>query len=283
MEAMHGVCVLLLLYVRSSYGDISFSGLSGEIPMCVAEEALPVLASSVESANRLIYPKTIENLLEEHFEKQPFVVRRRSPKFYDSLIGLGDVLAVIEEGRSESDPSRRIEYGTEWKLIRRVMRDGKWWTGLLPGGENITAQIAQAAFYRHGFSLVVNTVQNRLLGVYSAARSLEDALGWRVNVNMYMSPTRSQGFEAHVDWMDGIIVQVAGNKQWAVYDPIAFPLPRADSISPLSNSNLMNKTHEPSMKKGKGGDLLSYLPDMSNYSADSKEDFVLIAGAPRHS
>jgi hypothetical protein len=216
--------------------------------------------------------------LREYFEKRPVVVRRRNAKFYSALMGLSDVLSVIEHGRSDSDPDEPIQYGSEWRLIRRVMREGKWWTGLLPGGKNVTAQIAQTAFYRHGFSLVINSIQNRLLSVYSAARSLEDALGWRINVNMYMSPTRSQGFEVHVDWMDGVVVQVLGNKQWAIYDPIAFPLPRADSVTPLPNTDLLKRGSEDRMRSNQSRTAMAFLPDMVHYSASSKEDFILAAG-----
>jgi hypothetical protein len=250
---------------------------SAEIPACIAEQALPVRASSLEAANRLIHPQTIDGLLREYFEKQPIVIRRRNAKFYSSLMTLADVLSIIEHGRSDSDPEKPIQYGSEWKLIRRVMRDGKWWTGQLPGG-NVTARIAQTAFYRHGFSLVINSVQNRLLSVYNAARSLEDALGWRVNVNMYMSPTRSQGFEVHVDWMDGVVVQVLGSKQWAVYDPVAFPLPRPDSVTPLPNMELLNRREEDRLRSNHSGTAVSFLPDMIHYSAISKEDFILAAG-----
>ena len=40
----------------------------------------------------------------------------------------------------------------------------------------------------------------------------------------------NQGFEAHYDWMDGLVVQVAGRKKWTVYDPPLATFPRPDHI-----------------------------------------------------
>lgn len=36
----------------------------------------------------------------------------------------------------------------------------------------------------------------------------------------YLSPPHSQGFEAHFDWMDGLVVQLRGAKHWTLYAPL---------------------------------------------------------------
>ncbi|CAN0288488.1 unnamed protein product [Ectocarpus sp. 4 AP-2014] len=42
-----------------------------------------------------------------------------------------------------------------------------------------------------------------------------------------MTPPQSQGFEAHFDWMDGIVVQLTGSKTWILYDEMV-TMPRPD-------------------------------------------------------
>ncbi len=70
-------------------------------------------------------------------------------------------------------------------------------------GRVVSLKEAREAFQRGGFSLVINRLQRRWRAVWRVSRALEDVLGQPVNANLYMTPPRSQGFEAHFDWMDG--------------------------------------------------------------------------------
>ena len=51
-------------------------------------------------------------------------------------------------------------------------------------------------------------------------RALEEALGQGVQANAYYTPRGSQGFAVHHDTHDVLILQVAGEKRWLLYDPL---------------------------------------------------------------
>jgi len=51
-------------------------------------------------------------------------------------------------------------------------------------------------------------------------RLLEDALGLPVQANSYYTPRGSQGFAVHHDTHDVLVLQVAGEKRWRVYEPL---------------------------------------------------------------
>jgi bifunctional lysine-specific demethylase and histidyl-hydroxylase NO66 len=55
-------------------------------------------------------------------------------------------------------------------------------------------------------------------------RLLEQALGQTVQANSYSTPRGSQGFAVHHDTHDVLVLQVAGEKRWLLYDPL-FELP----------------------------------------------------------
>jgi hypothetical protein len=156
----------------------------------------------------LLHPHTHTQFLQDFFETGPFVLRRGRPDLVEGLLSLNEVLDIIDYGRSTEDPTQRIAYGTDWKMVKQVERGGEMWTGMLPKSEATTADDVQKAFHKYGFSIVMNKVQAHSQAVRYVSSLLEDLLGWRVSVNMYVSPPASQGFEVHIDWMDGIILQV---------------------------------------------------------------------------
>jgi cupin superfamily protein len=51
-------------------------------------------------------------------------------------------------------------------------------------------------------------------------RALEAELGQPVQANSYYTPARSQGFAVHHDTHDVFVLQVAGEKQWRIYEPL---------------------------------------------------------------
>ena len=55
-------------------------------------------------------------------------------------------------------------------------------------------------------------------------RLLEEAIGHTVQANSYYTPRGSQGFAVHHDTHDVLVLQVAGEKRWLLYDPL-FELP----------------------------------------------------------
>jgi JmjC domain len=58
-------------------------------------------------------------------------------------------------------------------------------------------------------------------------RQLEDALGHAVQANSYFTPRGSQGFAVHHDTHDVLVLQVAGEKRWLLYEPLLeLPLKR---------------------------------------------------------
>ncbi|CAM9986947.1 unnamed protein product [Ascophyllum nodosum] len=207
-------------------------------------------ASDTSLVRELLRPFSLENFALEYFEKGPLVIRGRSPDHYQRVMkfGIGDVDTIIENGVAHAGEQEQMILGRDWKIIKRVFvhADGEFWTAGLPpratkrsealvaeggggvGSEGRVVSLAEAraAFQKGGFSVVINRLQRRWRGVAEVALALEDVLGHPVNANLYMTPPGSQGFEAHFDWMDGIVVQVAGSKTWVLYDEmVAAPRP----------------------------------------------------------
>ena len=115
-------------------------------------------------------------------------------------------------------------------------------------------------FLRRGATLVANDIDHLSAGLTAFASAMEQALGGKVQGNLYLSSRRRQGFGAHFDTHDVYAVHVEGTKTWHVYeglvkDPIAHSLFKKlgrEHNEKAKGAKLMDVHMEP-------GDLL-YLP-----------------------
>jgi bifunctional lysine-specific demethylase and histidyl-hydroxylase MINA len=68
-----------------------------------------------------------------------------------------------------------------------------------------------------GATMVLNFIDQLSPELSGFARSLEEALGGRVQANLYLSSKRKQGFKAHFDFHDVFAMHVMGEKTWSVF------------------------------------------------------------------
>mmetsp|Transcript_7211 Transcript_7211/g.11179 ORF Transcript_7211/g.11179 Transcript_7211/m.11179 type:complete len:568 (-) Transcript_7211:1466-3169(-) len=145
-----------------------------------------------------------------------------------SLLTVDDTTSIL------SRPLMRN--GVDYKLAKKIVHNGEEHLGMLPNPHYSIEEII-AHFHYGGFSVVIDRMHRRWGAVAVQARRLEEELNAiKVGVNMYLTPevmletetdkrnghTR-QGFEAHWDWMDVIVIQLSGRKRWSVAnEPIVY-------------------------------------------------------------
>jgi len=77
-----------------------------------------------------------------------------------------------------------------------------------------------AAEWEAGATIVLQALHVNWQPLAVFCRQLEDALGHGVQANAYWTPRGSQGFAVHHDTHDVLVLQVAGEKRWLLYDPL---------------------------------------------------------------
>jgi hypothetical protein len=146
---------------------------------------------------------SIEEFWSSVWERQPMHVGRE-PGFLSSILSLKELDRIIEHATSafadHPEPLRNFE---DARLMKRVeVVDGEHWTGSWGKAESRLNLRTVKSGFNHGFSFLLNEVQQRSRSVARLCTAIEDATGFPVNANLYLTPAGGRAFETHFDWMD---------------------------------------------------------------------------------
>ena len=160
-----------------------------------------------------IAPVTPETFFADHFEKAPLRVTRNDPAYYADLLSFADIDRVVTTmGLSIPEIS-----------VTRSARD------ITPGDyayeSGVIDPVRVNQLFADGATVILSGLHERLPELARFCRALEAVFSSRVQTNIYMTQAQSQGFRAHYDDHDVIVLQIAGSKEWRFYDtPVELPL-----------------------------------------------------------
>ena len=176
-------------------------------------ERFPTLAG-------LLAPHGLQAFLDDHWERAPLHVRGRPDEARASLVTLDAVDAML---------STRVNRHPDISLVNaRDPIEVDDYTD----HEGLIDPIRVARLFAAGATLIVNNLDQLSLGVRTLVSGLETELGIHAQANLYLTPGGAQGFAAHYDSHDVLLVQVLGQKQWHLYDsPKGLPM-RGERFEP---------------------------------------------------
>ncbi|MFF2052218.1 cupin domain-containing protein [Leifsonia sp. NPDC058194] len=71
-----------------------------------------------------------------------------------------------------------------------------------------------------GATLVLQGLHRTWAPIAAFARALAEELGHPCQVNAYITPASSRGFDPHYDVHDVFVLQIAGEKHWRIHEPV---------------------------------------------------------------
>jgi bifunctional lysine-specific demethylase and histidyl-hydroxylase NO66 len=163
----------------------------------------------------------------EHWNTRPLLARAAElPRDFSDLLSVAEVdellgprglrtpfFRLVQEGRSPSSAS----YTRSAVAGDRRLND-------LADSARVAEQFAA------GHSVVLNAMHRVHPPLAEFCRALSTELGHPTQVNVYVTPPGAQGFRAHHDTHDVLVLQIDGTKHWRVYDPVVqLPLPSQPS------------------------------------------------------
>jgi hypothetical protein len=93
-------------------------------------------------------------------------------------------------------------------------------SGLAYGGlSDVVDPVRLAELLRGGSTVLVRSASLHLPRLNRFCKEIESVYGHSVDADIFMTPPSAQGFNIHTDAADGFIIQIAGSKQWELFDP----------------------------------------------------------------
>ncbi|WP_158864776.1 cupin domain-containing protein [Leifsonia sp. AG29] len=146
------------------------------------------------------------------------------------------------------------------------------YTGPAGFGAEVGDQLDSArvlAEFAAGATLVLQGLHRTWEPIGDFARRLADELGHPCQVNAYITPASSRGFDPHYDVHDVFVLQIAGEKHWRIHEPVHTDPLRGQPWNDHADEVAARAAEEPAIDEVfRPGDVL-YLPRGWIHSAEA--------------
>jgi hypothetical protein len=164
---------------------------------------------------RCLDPVDAETFFAEYCERRPLVLHRDDPGRFDELLSEMDVERLVCSTAIRYPAVRLVQEGRQIDLGAYTY-DVSWRPPFTS-----TADVPRVlAHWEAGATIVLQALHVNWHPLAVFCRLLEGALDCAVQANAYYTPRGSQGFAVHHDTHDVLVLQVAGEKRWLLYDPL---------------------------------------------------------------
>jgi ribosomal protein L16 Arg81 hydroxylase len=164
---------------------------------------------------RCLDPVDAESFEADHRERRPLVVSRDEPGRFDDLLSEADVERLVCATAIRYPAFRLVREGSQIPVGAYTAEVS--WRPPFTGTADVRRILDE---WEAGATIVLQALHVNWHPLAVFCRLLEDALGRGVQANAYYTPSGSQGFGVHHDTHDVLVLQVAGEKRWRLYEPL---------------------------------------------------------------
>ena len=196
---------------------------------------MPQRSSGVDpepSLGWLLAPLKVETFLTEIWGQSHYHVSRRSPEYFDTLF---DGTASVDQLLGLFRPDLSLV-----RLVRENDKKEPYHYRRSDGGLDV-AGIGHD--FADGYTIVLESIHRYVRTIASLLHAIEVELNFATQVNAYFTPPESQGFVAHYDEHDVLILQLSGSKIWHLYDGIDVAPRAALRHEPIAADELPSPTN----------------------------------------
>src|ERR1700722_11249278 len=155
----------------------------------------------------LLAPLKVETFLTEIWGQSHYHVSRNSPEYFDTLFnGTASVDQLLGLFRPDLSLVRLVRENDKKEPYHYRRSDG----GLDVAGIGHD--------FADGYTIVLESIHRYVRAIASLLHAIEVELNFAAQVNAYITPPESQGFVAHYDEHDVLVLQIRGSKIWHLYN-----------------------------------------------------------------
>lgn len=156
----------------------------------------------------LLSPVSATEWLDKYWERDCLWIARNRPDYFRSLFDWPDIDAILALHRSDPRDVLQLVPPPDSGLRREHRKLGSTTAG----------EVYQSL--QQGHTIVLNFLHTLHPRCFALAQALSDEVDCKVNMNLYLTPKGEQGFPVHIDRHDVFILQIFGEKEWFVYEPV---------------------------------------------------------------
>ena len=179
----------------------------------------PVTVAEFDLA-RLLQPIGPEVFFSRYWEREPLLIQRGDPDFYQPLVTLQAIESFISRGDARY-PAIRLAKGGKFQAAETYTHDFKYGDESFRGMPDLEVILSE---YNQGATLTLPAWHRAWPPLGRLCALLESELDHVVNTNVYLTPPAAAGFTPHYDNHEVLVLQITGRKHWRVYPP-PMPLP----------------------------------------------------------
>ena len=204
----------------------------------------------------LLQPLSVETFLAEIWGVAHYHVKRGAPDYFDGVLNASSTAdELLEVFRRDPSAVRLVRGGEDQDAGSYRLADG---------GLDIDRVRDD---YGDGYTVVLDSVEQYVRPVASLSHSIEVELDFPAKVNAYVTPPGSQGFIAHYDEHDVLILQIHGSKIWHLYSGADVSPSAMHSGVTIASAGLLS----PTALRLEAGDVL-YVPRGRVHAAEATSE-----------
>jgi ribosomal protein L16 Arg81 hydroxylase len=178
------------------------------------DRQFPTLAWTID-------PIPVRDFFDAYWERETLLVQRKQPDYYAGLLAVDEIDRVLTTLNLHHPDVSMVD-------AVRGLKTGDY---TFPSGMIDVARLYQQ--FARGGTIVLSQLHLFVPELAQYCRAMEREFTSRFQTNIYFTPGgNAQGFKTHYDTHDVFVLQVAGAKQWKIYDtPVVLPS-RAQDFNP---------------------------------------------------
>lgn len=154
----------------------------------------------------------VDGFLQRHWARAPLL--HEEPVGFDDLASFDDLDRMVASLGLHASNLRMVRDGKTLPVSSYTSAP----SGTSRGSDRLVSAAKVYERFTEGATIVLESLHRYWEPLTDFCRDLELALGHRLQVNAYVTPPSSQGFDVHRDTHDVFVLQVSGSKHWIVYD-----------------------------------------------------------------